>query len=326
MRYQQQINKFIFILGFILATVVGGVQWRHLTALPNNPAAPPSTSDTPLVIRIYYDDLKDLGQLQAYDVWEFNNLAEKYVLAAVDTAGYQSLIRQGWTVTVEPDAAELYLRSAAGDEAFYNGYRTVDELYADLEYLNTNVPDLTELVVYGQSHCLAKGGCTTLGGDVLPGYPLQAFRITNEGIPGSSNLSGQSISQGTKPVFFLMANIHSREITTPELAMRLGGYPVTAFFDTGNPGSLELTRSTREALQHKGLLQLTDVDHVYGSYQAFRRAEVSGLRHADMTLVDLRNLSFTEAKVDRIGLGYQFLKHYISVWDYQGRTLTLLRR
>ncbi|HWS28153.1 MAG TPA: hypothetical protein VN259_16450 [Xanthomonadales bacterium] len=112
----------------------------------------------------------------------------------------------------------------------------------------------------------------------------------------------------------------------PELAMRLGGYPVTAFFDTGNPGSLELTRSTQAALQHKGLLQLTDMDHVYGSYQAFRRADVSGLRHAETALVDLRNLSFTEAKADRIGLGYQFLKHYISVWDYQGRTLTLLRR
>lgn len=224
MRYPLQINKFILILGFILATVVAGAHWGRLTALSNIPETQPFAPDAPHVVRIYYDDLKDLAQLQAYDVWEYNNLDEKYVLAAVDNAGYESLIRQGWTVTVEPDAAELYLRSPAADQAFYSGYRTVDELYADLEDLNNNFPDLTELVVYGQSHCLAKGGCTTPGGDVLPGYPLRAFRITNEGIPGSSNLSGQSIFQGTKPVFFLMANIHSREITTPELAMRLIEY------------------------------------------------------------------------------------------------------
>jgi hypothetical protein len=112
----------------------------------------------------------------------------------------------------------------------------------------------------------------------------------------------------------------------PEVPMLIGGHPVTAFFDTGNPGSLELSASTRAALVRQGLLQLTDMNHVYGIHALFRRADVSGLRHADTALVDLRNLAFTEAEQDRIGLGYQFLKHYISVWDYQGRTLTLLRR
>ncbi len=112
----------------------------------------------------------------------------------------------------------------------------------------------------------------------------------------------------------------------PEVAMHISGRPVTAFFDTGNPGSLALSASTQSALARTGHLQLIDADHVYGTYAPFRRADVSGLRHADTALVDLRNLAFTEAEHDRIGLGYQFLKHYISVWDYHGRTLTLLRR
>ncbi len=112
----------------------------------------------------------------------------------------------------------------------------------------------------------------------------------------------------------------------PEVAMHIGKHPVTAFFDSGNPGSLALSASTHAALVRQGLLQLTDMDHVYGTYAPFRRADVSGLRHADTALVDLRNLAFTEAEQDRIGLGYQFLKHYVSVWDYHSRTLTLLRR
>jgi hypothetical protein len=111
-----------------------------------------------------------------------------------------------------------------------------------------------------------------------------------------------------------------------EVAMVIGSHPVTAVFDTGNPGSLSLSASTRDELMRAGLLQLTEVNHAYGSYGPFRRADVAGLRHAGIALVDQRNLAFTEAGMDRIGLGYQFLKDYVSVWDYHGRTLTLLRR
>jgi len=58
------------------------------------------------------------------------------------------------------------------------------------------------------------------GGETLPGFPLLAMRVTNENRPGSSIINGENIAMGSKPVFFLMANIHAREITTPEIAMR----------------------------------------------------------------------------------------------------------
>ena len=59
------------------------------------------------------------------------------------------------------------------------------------------------------------------------------MRITNEDMPGSSIINGGTITRGTKPIFFLMANIHAREITTPNIAMRfitylLDGYDVNA--------------------------------------------------------------------------------------------------
>ncbi len=89
-----------------------------------------------------------------------------------------------------------------------------------MEEMNQASPQLTEVFDYGRSHCLVEGGCVTLGGDTLPGFPLRALRVTNELVPGSSTINGTTITRGIKPIFILIANIHAREITTPEIAMR----------------------------------------------------------------------------------------------------------
>ena len=126
-------------------------------------------------------------------------------------------------------AATARLASAGDGTAFFDDYRTVDALYADLDAAAAAYPQVTELLDYGQSYCLAGGGCVTPGGDTLPGYPLRAIRVTNEAVAGSSTVAGGTVVRGEKPVFFVMANIHAREITTPEIAMRfldllLAGY------------------------------------------------------------------------------------------------------
>ena len=187
--------------------------------------------ETHIVIRIYYDDISDLMDLQSIDIWEYNNLAERYVLAAVDSVQFQILRNRGWRLEIDPIAGAKQFSPSGRTANFLEGYRTVEELYENLEEINLAYPELSELVDYGQSHCLVRGGCTTLGGESLSGYPLRAIRVTNEAVSGSSIVEGQSIIRGTKPVFFLMANIHSREITTPEIAMRflnhlLDGYGV----------------------------------------------------------------------------------------------------
>jgi hypothetical protein len=174
-----------------------------------------------------------LEHLQAYDLWEYNNLAERYVLAAVDGTGREGLIEAGFRVEVDARASENATRREDRFSNLHGGYRTVDQLYADLEALNQRFPQLTELVDYGASACQARGGCVTPGADALPGYPLRALRVTNEAIAGGSTVSGGAIIRGSKPVFFLLANIHAREITTPEIAMRLldtyvNGYGVDA--------------------------------------------------------------------------------------------------
>ena len=172
------------------------------------------------VVRIYYDDIQELEGLAAYDVWEVNNTAEKYVLAAVDQSDYEELAAAGWRLDLDINAMADVRHSAISND-FVEGYRTVDELYADMNTLAQNYPQLAQVITYGQSECLAAGGCETPGGDLLAGYDLRALRITNDTIPGASTINENDIVLGEKPVLFLMANIHAREITTPELAMRL---------------------------------------------------------------------------------------------------------
>lgn len=200
---------------FVTGLISGAALWAHLAALSTGAAEPLSSS--PLVVRIFYRDIRELDALQSLDLWEYNNLEERYVLASVDTAVYQSLIDRGWKVTIDQEFSAKLNRAAY----FFGQYRNVIALYALLESVNQSAPQLTEIVDYGPSHCLAQGGCTTPGGDSWSGVPLRAIRVTNETVPGASTIEGGVVSRGEKPVFFLMAGIHSREITTPELAVRL---------------------------------------------------------------------------------------------------------
>lgn len=188
----------------------------------------------PFVVRVNYENIADLEQLHGYDLWEYNNLDAQYVLVALDHVGYAELRQQGWRLAVDHTAtAQLRPPSQRAPLFFYGGYRTVDELYAEMAAVNATYPNLSDLVPYGDSHCRITGGCTTFGGDFHPGFPLMAVRVTNEAIPGASQINGDTISQGTKPVFILIANIHAREITTPELATHflswlVDGYGVDA--------------------------------------------------------------------------------------------------
>ena len=171
-------------------------------------AAAPDVSAMPeeFVVRAYYRNIEDISRLVDYDVWEYNNLKEHYVLVAVSHAQYAELVKAGWRLEIDSDAsAQIDPERLRG---ILDAYRNVDAIYADLDNIGATHPSIVDLVDYGDSYCKTQGGCVTLGGESEPGYDLRAVRITNRAIPGP------------KPVFFLMANIHAREITTPELAMR----------------------------------------------------------------------------------------------------------
>lgn len=112
----------------------------------------------------------------------------------------------------------------------------------------------------------------------------------------------------------------------PEVEMRIGDQAITAVFDTGNPGSLELTESARDALLAQGRLILATSDYTYGVREPRVHATLTGLTYGTQPLHEVRSLTFTLGPRNRVGLGYHFLRHYVSAWDYRQRTLTLLRR
>jgi carboxypeptidase T len=227
-----RIARAIILLALISSIVVAiGSHPFLLQAIPEQTRSELPTS--PFVLRVYYHSIRDIERLQVFDLWEYNNLKEGYVLVSADDLIYDLLVDGGWRIEIDPEATTQLQQMSRRSSLFQEGYRTVDELYADLRKANEQFPDLTELVTYGESYCRSVSGCTTPGGDIQPGYDLIAIRVTNEQITGHSDIQPSGIVQGDKPVFFLMANIHAREITTPELAMRfldwlLEGYGVDA--------------------------------------------------------------------------------------------------
>lgn len=187
----------------------------RLTAFPQSDPAG-ELPDGGFVVRAYYDEIEDIQGLVEYDLWEYNNLEEKYVLVGMDLVGYESLRAGGWRLELDEEATAMIYDMAYLQE-FYGGYRNVDELYADMATISDTYPGLTEIVTYGSSYCLLSGGCFTPGNDYNAGFPLKAMRVTNQAVPGP------------KPVFFMIAGLHSREITTPEIAMRLLDWLVESY-------------------------------------------------------------------------------------------------
>ena len=193
-----------------------------------------ATDNTLYLIRISYNNIDELNRLMHHDIWE-TDVQNQTVLISGDIYLLQALQTDGWQAQIDKQATAEQLNNSRAIDTFNSGYRTVTELYTALQTISQTYPTLVELVDYGDSHCLAESGCTvpvtttTPASTTIAGYDLHAIRLTNESISGTSTISGTSVVSGTKPVLFLMAAIHAREITTPEVAMRfidwlLAGY------------------------------------------------------------------------------------------------------
>jgi hypothetical protein len=161
------------------------------------------------VLRVYFrnDAERDnlAGEFGLEKVWTDT----PYLTIWADRDIYDSLRARGLRVEIDTKMTEAANNMKAGSdpETFYGGYRTVEEMEAFLDRYVAILPSLAEKVDIGDSWCKINLGACTLP-EPYAGYDIWAMHITNRAIPGP------------KPVFWFDAGIHSREIATPELAMR----------------------------------------------------------------------------------------------------------
>ena len=202
---------FNFLLIFIMLISTG------TTVLAKDQAAAPATDElptSPVVARVYFANGDDLNRLAStLDIWEVNHEAG-YLVALLSPTRYASLHQAGYRVIIDQAKTDLLNKPLVplpgqGTDSIpgYPCYRTVDETYFSMQLLQSSYSYLVDLIDIGDSW-----DKVTPGGPA--GYDLYALRITNEAKGDPDN----------KPTFFIMAEIHAREYTTAETAMRFAEY------------------------------------------------------------------------------------------------------
>ena len=183
-----------------------------LTLLLTPFPASAQTQDVPPVMRIRFVSPAQLDRLAAtVDVWEVNHAAG-YVLAPLTLAEERSLAQAGFLLSVDEVRTAQMLAQAAPSMATggFACYRTVEETYATLDALSITYPNLARWVDIGDSWEKEQ----SFG---MAGYDLRALVISNQA------------SSAPKAVFYLLAAVHARELTTAESATRFGEHLVRAY-------------------------------------------------------------------------------------------------
>ncbi len=228
----------LFLLTITIGTLVimGGLFLDM--SQPSQASDGPSTSislgvdhSEELVIRFYYDSQEQLNAVAGeLDIWEVQRLPgigsnSGYAVAAVIPAQKDWLEVQGYKVEVDLEkTAELQSPTAKLDERYYyfdNYNNNANNFYMVnfLQDTNTSYPGITELLDVGDAWLSTHMGYHR---------DMWVMRISNED-PAFGDIE-------TKPPFFLLANIHAREVTTPEMAIRYIKYFTSGYNGQGGYG------------------------------------------------------------------------------------------
>jgi carboxypeptidase T len=138
-----------------------------------------------------------------FDVMEHRRGDSLFVLG--DSTTGTALRRAGFTATTDQVLPEPP-RHAATADTFHGGYHTVTAHQQHLDQVAEDHPDLATVVDYGDSWLKTQN---------RGGHDLRAICITRKR-PGDCALSPDA----PKPRFFVMGQLHSRELTTGEIAWR----------------------------------------------------------------------------------------------------------
>jgi hypothetical protein len=187
-----------------------------LAFVPRPPLSAPAAAASPaselLVVRIATPTADARAQLAALGLDLLSQYDPDALYALVSPQQAAALRAQGWLVQTDAEHTAL-LRRAASLHTFQGGYATAEEVNAWVQQQAAAYPTLVRLVDIGDSWRRQQA---LLDDDAAAanaaGFDLWALRLTNQQISGE------------KPIFFLMATIHAREIASTEIALRFGSY------------------------------------------------------------------------------------------------------
>lgn len=169
------------------------------------------------VFRVYYEQIENLSLLDDFDVFEFRDRREHYVLVGIaDDAELGRLRSLGLRHELDLRRTEE-MAPAVGDFSGagipgYPCYRTVEETYQTAEQIVSENPTLAEWNDIGDSWEKQQG---------LGGFDLRVLKLTNQAVAGP------------KPKLVATCSIHAREYTPAELCTRFAellvdGYDIDA--------------------------------------------------------------------------------------------------
>ena len=123
------------------------------------------------------------------------------------------------------------------------------------------------------------------------------------------------------------------EPSLPFAEFKLAGETISAAFDTGNQTSIHVEGEARDRLLKSGAIAVCGNGAWYGQSTPRRRTyETRTLAAGDTALAPVRNIGLfphppgTPKGAPEIVLGYQFLKSYVTVWNFEKKTLKLVSR
>ncbi|MGV7975675.1 MAG: Ig-like domain-containing protein [Anaerolineaceae bacterium] len=209
-------RRLLFTLLIIVSLMASSLSSLLVSSVNAQAETPELSTSQVFVVRVYYTDQEEIQKLVPFDLFEFNDKAEKYVLVAATQSEIERIQSLGFKVSIDEErTADLALGFGNEIQTIpgYSCYRTVEETFAAAAALAANYPTLAEWIDIGNSWEKSVGQ--------PDGYDMMVLKLTNSQIAGP------------KPKLFIIAAIHAREYTTAETATRFAEY-LLANYDT-NP-------------------------------------------------------------------------------------------
>lgn len=119
-------------------------------------------------------------------------------------------------------------------------------------------------------------------------------------------------------------NVHINKNQLPEAEVDIGGLSIVGYFDTGNLGSLTLTKDTARMLANTGNLKIAPSSSSHGEPMTIQVASIAKAMHKQQALGTISQLYYNTGTENRIALGYSFLKNFKSIWDISAGNIYLL--